>query len=84
MLDDVIKGFMVGLWTVPDGTKITADVYIAFLSEYLESLLKRQKITFRRTILFMRKNAPSHSVHKTTEYLQKFGFCGSWKNKKNI
>ena len=72
----IIGGIMVGPWRVPDGTEITADAYIAFLKEYLESWLKRHKITFRRTIIFMQDNAPSHSAHKTTEYLQTLGFCG--------
>ena len=72
----IIGGIIVGLWRVPDGTKITADAYIAFLKEHLESWLKKQRITFRRTIIFMQDNAPSHSAHKTTEYLQKLGFCG--------
>jgi len=56
----IIGGIMVGPWRVPEGTKITADAYIAFLKEHLESWLKRQRITFRRTIIFLQDNAPSH------------------------
>ena len=39
----IIGGIMVGPWRVPDGTKITADAYIAFLKEHLESWLKSKE-----------------------------------------
>lgn len=60
---------MVDLLRMPDGMKITTDAYIAFLKEHLESWLKKQGITFRRTIVFMQDNAPLHLAHKTNEYL---------------
>ena len=71
---------MVGPWKLPDGIKMTADAYITFLREHLEPCLKKQRISFKRIMIFMQDNVPSHAGHKTTEYLPKLGFCGLQKN----
>lgn len=75
----IIGDIMVVPGRVPGGTKISADAYIPFLKVHLESWLKKQRNTFRRTIEFMQYNVLSCSSHKTTEYLQKLGFYGLWK-----
>lgn len=72
----IIGGIMVGPWKVPDGVKMTADNYIAFLREHFEPWFKKQRVAFKRTMIFMQDNAPSHSAKKTIEYLQQLGFCG--------
>lgn len=77
----IIGGTLVGPWRVPDGVKMTAVAYINFLKEHLEPWLKKQRVTFRRNIVFMQDNAPSHAAHTTTEYLQQLGFTGVRKMK---
>ena len=72
---DIIEGIMVCLWEFLNGIKVTADVYIVFLRKHLEPLLQKQRITFKRTIIFIQDNGPSHAVYKTIEYLQQLGFC---------
>lgn len=39
----IIGDIIVGPWIVSDGTEITADVYIDFRKEHLESWLKQNK-----------------------------------------
>lgn len=77
----IIGKTLVGPWRVPDGVKMTADAYIAFMKEHLEPWMKRQRVAFRRAIVFMQDNAPSHAAHKTTEYLKQLGFDGPRKMK---
>ena len=60
-------GTFVGPWKVPEGVKMTANTYINFLKDNLELWLKKQKLTFRRSIIFMQDNAPSHAAKKTSE-----------------
>lgn len=50
-----------------------------YIRDNLETLLKKQGITFRRNIIFMQDNACSHAGHKTTECLQQLCFCRPWK-----
>ena len=76
----IIEGIMVGLWKVPDSMKITADAYIVFLKEHLEFWKKKtQRITFRKTTVFMQDNVPPYATHKAMEYQQKLDFCGPQK-----
>ena len=72
----IIDGIMVRPWRVSEEIQITAETYIAILKEHLETWVKRQRIAFRRTIMFMQDNAPYHSAKKTSEYLQQLGFSG--------
>ena len=76
---DILRGIMVGSWKVSNGIKITADAYIVFLRERLERCLKKQRLSFRRTIIFLKDNFPLHEPHKTSEHQQQLGFCGSRK-----
>ena len=66
---------IVGLWKMADRIKVTADAYITFLKEHQELRLKKERITFKKTIIFMQYNSRSHAAHKTTGYLQRLGFC---------
>lgn len=70
----IIRGSMVSPWKVLHEVKMTVDVYIAFLTVYLEPWLKKQEFTFKPTIIFMQNNDPLHSTKKTTEYLPQLGF----------
>lgn len=76
----IIGGRLVGPWKVPGGVKMTADAYISFLKDHLQPWLKRQRVTFRRSIIFMQDNVPSHAAKKTTEYLQQLGINWDKKN----
>ena len=71
----IIGGVLVGPWRVPEGVKMTAETYIAFLQQNFESWFKKQKVTFKRTMILMRDNATSHAARKRL-YLQQLGLCG--------
>ena len=73
----ITDGIIVGPWRVSEGIQTTAETYIAFLKEHLDPWFKRQRITHRRTMMFMQTNATAyHSAKKTCEYLQLLGFSG--------
>ena len=72
----IIDGIMIRPWRVSEEIQITAETYIAILKEHLGPWFKRQRITFRRTMMFMQDNAPYHSAKSTSEYLQQLGFSG--------
>ena len=65
----IIGGVLVGPWRVPEGVKMTAETYIAFLQQNFE-------VTFKRMMILMQDNATSHVAKKTTVYLQLLGLCG--------
>ena len=48
---------------------MTAETYIVF-KEHVELWFKRQKIAFKRTMIFMHaaRYSPSHSAQKTSDY----------------
>ena len=71
---EIIDGIIVGPWKMAGGNKMTSNEH--FLRDQLEPWLKKLRINFKRTIIFKQDNALSHTVHKTSEYLQKFSFCG--------
>ena len=51
----VIGGIMVDPWKVPDGIKMTSNINIVSLREQFKPMSKKQRILFRRTIIFMQK-----------------------------
>ena len=74
----IIENELVGPFRVADGVKMTAKLYIDFIKEHLVPWHKKKNLSFRRKIVFMHDNAPSHAARLTTEYLQ--CFCGAWEN----
>ena len=54
---------------VSDGVKMTAKVYMDFLKKHLVPWYKKKKLGFRKNMVFMHDNAPSHDARLTTEYL---------------
>ena len=65
-----IDGIMVDPWRVSQEIQITAE------PRHLEPWFKWPRITFRREMMFMQDNAPSHPAKKTIECLQQLGFSG--------
>ena len=55
----IIYDIMVGPWRDSEGTQIAAEKYTALLKEHQEPWFKRQRITFRKTMMFMQDNAAS-------------------------
>ena len=55
---------------VADGVKMTAKLYIDFIKEHLVPWHKKKNLSFRKKMVFMHDNAPSHAARLTTEYLQ--------------
>ena len=64
----IIGRVLVGPWRVPVGVKMTAETYTAFLLQNFETWFKKQKVTFKRMMILMQDNAPSHAAKKTTVY----------------
>ena len=69
----IIKKEVLGPFRVPDGVKMNAKTYSAFLKEHLEPWLKRKPASFKKKFVFMRDNAPSHAAKYTTEFLASLG-----------
>ena len=59
---EIIDGTMIRRWRVSEGVNMTAETRITFLKECLELWFKRQRITLRRTMMFIQYNALSRSV----------------------
>ena len=62
---------MVGPFRVKDGVKITAETYTAFLKECLLPWYKKKSLSFRKKIIFMHDNSPSHAACLTVGFLKK-------------
>ena len=60
---------LIGPVKVANGVKMTAKVYIDYLKEHLIPWQKKKNIAFRKNMVFMHDNTPSHSARLTTEYL---------------
>jgi transposase len=67
----IINNEMVGPFRVKDGVKITAETYTAFLKEFLLPWYKKKSLSFRKKMIFMHDNAPSHSACLTLDFLKK-------------
>ena len=66
----IIGNKLVGPFRVADGVKMTAKLYIDFIKEHLVPWHKKKNLSFRKKMVFMHDNAPSHAARLTTEYLQ--------------
>ena len=67
----IIGNELVGPFRVPDGVKIIAKLYIDFIKEHLEPWHKKKNLAFRKNMVFMHDNAPSHSARMSREYLER-------------
>ena len=65
----IINNRIVGLFRVPDGVKMRAELKKNFLPWY-----KKQPLALKRKMIFMHDNAPSHAARYTREALATFGF----------
>lgn len=70
----IINNQIVGPFRVPDGVKMNAESYVAFLKENFISWYKKQPLSLKRKMIFMHDNAPSHAARYTCDALTKFGF----------
>ena len=68
----IIDDEVVGPFRVKDGVKMTAEMYVSFLKEFLQPWYKKKSVSFRRNMIFMQDNAPSHAARFTTDFLKKF------------
>ena len=67
----IINNEMVGPFRVKDRVKITAETYTAFLKEFLLPWYKKKSLSFRKKLIFMHNNAPSHAARLTLGFLNK-------------
>ena len=62
----IIGNKMFGPFRVSDGVKMTAKVYMDFLKKHLVPWYTKKKLAFRKKMVFMHDNAPSHAARLTT------------------
>ena len=67
----IVGDELIGPFRVAEGVKMTAKFYIDFLKEHLVPWHKKRTLTFRKNMVFMNDNAPSHAARLTTEYLER-------------
>ena len=61
--------------TVQDGLKMIAQSYTKFLEDnFIPWYRKQHSASFKKKIIFMQDNAPSHAARYTISFLAKFGF----------
>ena len=60
---------LVGTFRVPDDVKLTAVVYIDFLKQNILPWFKKKPLTFKKKMVFMHDNAPSHAAKLTSDIL---------------
>ena len=65
----IVGNELVGPFRVSDGVKMAAKVYMDFRKKHLVPWYKKKKLAFRKNMVFMHDNAPSHAARLTTEYL---------------
>lgn len=70
----IIGNEMVGPFRVPEGVKMNAATYANFLKQNFVPWYRKQRVAFRRKIIFMQDNAPSHAARFTIAYLRGVGF----------
>jgi transposase len=73
----IVNGSIIGPFRVPEGVKVTAQAYCDLLEQSFIPWLAQQKATYRRQLVFMHDNAPSHAARLTVEYLSGKGFKNS-------
>ena len=75
----IIGNKLVGPFRVADGVKMTAKLYIDFIKEHLVPWHKKKNLSFRKKMVFMHDNAPSHAARLSTEFFAEC-FCEAWEN----
>lgn len=73
----LIGKVVVGPFRVPDGQKMDAQSYTKFLKDnFIPWYRKQRPASFKKKIILMQDNAPSHAARYTISFLAKFGFKG--------
>lgn len=72
----IIGSELVGPFRVKDGVKMNSEAYCNFLDENLMPWLQRKRAAFRKEIIFMQDNAPSHSSRYSKGWLESKGIMG--------
>ena len=66
---------VVGPFRVPDGLKMNAQSYTKFLQDnFIPWYRKQRPASFKKKIIFMQDNTPSHAARYTIAFLEKLGF----------
>ena len=71
----LISREVVGPFRVLDGLKMNAQSYTKFLQDnFIPCFCKQRPVSFKKKIIFMQDNAPSHAARYTISFLEKLGF----------
>ena len=73
----IIKDQLVGPFRVDDGVKINSQTYCQFLEDtFFKKWYKKKSPSFKKNMIFMQDNAPSHASKYTTAWLARKGIKG--------
>lgn len=70
----VINDELVGPFQVADGLKMNSRNYWQFLEDTLFKQRYKKSAAFRKAMIFMHDNAPSHAAKYSTDWLARKGF----------
>ena len=66
----IINNEVADPFRVKDGVKITAEMYSAFLKEFLLPWCKKKGLSFKKKVVFMQDNTPSLAARLTLDFLK--------------
>ena len=70
----IIKDELVGPFRVEDGLKINSQNYCQFLEDtFFKQWYRKKPASFKKTMIFMQDNAPSHASKYSTAWLANKG-----------
>uniref|UniRef100_A0A3Q3LHN4 Tc1-like transposase DDE domain-containing protein n=1 Tax=Mastacembelus armatus TaxID=205130 RepID=A0A3Q3LHN4_9TELE len=70
----IVKDELVGPFRVEDGLKLSSQTYCQFLEETLfKQWYRKKSASFKKTMIFMQDNAPSHASKYSTAWLASKG-----------
>lgn len=70
----IIKNELVGPFRVEDGVKINSQTYCQFLEDtFFKQWYRKKSVSFKKNMIFMQDNAPSHASKYSTAWLASKG-----------
>ncbi|CAJ0926660.1 unnamed protein product [Ranitomeya imitator] len=70
----IIKDELVGSFRVEDGVKLNSQTYCPFLEDnFFKQWYRKKSVSFKKNMIFMQDNAPSHASNYSTVWLASKG-----------
>ncbi|CAJ0933265.1 unnamed protein product [Ranitomeya imitator] len=64
---------LVGPFRVEDGVKLNSQTYCQFLEDFFKQWYRKKSVSFKKNMIFMQDNAPSHASNYSTAWLASKG-----------